>query len=67
MVPATMRMEAEFCYRSQISFCVLENLHRSAYIAFNLQIVEALTFLVLPYIILISLAWNSCGLFTFEV
>lgn len=67
MVPATTRTEVEFCYRSQISFCVLENLHSSARIALHLQIVEAVTFLVLPCLILISLACNSCGLFTFEV
>lgn len=67
MVPATTQTEAEFCYRLQISFCVLENLHRSASIAFHLQIVKVVIILVLPYLILISLACNSCGLFTFEV
>lgn len=67
VVPATTQTEAEFCCRLQIYFCVLENLHRSASIALHLQIVQVVIILVLPYLILISLACNSCGLFTLEV
>lgn len=49
MVPAATQTEPEFCYRLQISFCVLENSHKSASIALHLQIVKVVIILVLPY------------------
>lgn len=67
MIPATTQTEAEFYYRLQISSCVLENLHKSASIALDLQTVKVVIILLLPCLTLISSACNSCGLFPLEV